>query len=367
MEHRRESALRAATRRPRGSALGAATRRLHGTVLRAAEALGSRDWVGLVLLGLLGAVCFLGPMLGLLNDYQQLLFMYAGINVILCVSLNLVNGYMGEFSIGHAGFMAVGAYASSLLTVRALPEGGAWLCPIAVVAGGAAAAIAGLVIAIPSFRTRGDYLAIVTLAFTMIVKSALENLEWVGGGRGLAGMRKLTTLPWVFVWTLLAVATVRNLVHSRFGRAILAIREDELAGLLSGIETRRVKLIAFTASAFLAGTAGALYAHLVLFITPRGFDLLKSTDVLIMVYLGGIGSILGSILGAVAYTGLLELLRPLGVWRMVCLPLLLVLLMVFRPRGILGLRELPWLVPRRDRDATRRRAARAGGGREGPE
>jgi branched-chain amino acid transport system permease protein len=347
-------------------ALWVAKQRLHRSILRAAATLGPRDWIGLVLLGLLAAVCLLGSPLGLLNDYQQLLFMYAGINVILCVSLNLVNGYMGEFSIGHAGFMAVGAYASSLLTVRALPEGGAWLLPIAVMTGGTFAAIAGLVIAVPSFRTRGDYLAIVTLAFTMIVKSAFENLEWVGGGRGLAGMRKLTTLPWVFAWTVLAVAAVRNLVYSRFGRAILAIREDELAGLLSGIETRRAKLIAFTVSAFLAGTAGALYAHLVLFITPRGFDLLKSTDVLIMVYLGGIGSILGSILGATAYTVLLEWLRPLGVWRMVCLPLLLVFLMVFRPHGILGLRELPWLVPRRDRDATRQRGFPAGRERGGP-
>lgn len=338
------------------------TERIRLPLLRAGDRLAGQRWLGLVSLGVLAALCFLGGPLGLLDDYQQLLFMYAGINVILCVSLNLVNGYMGEFSIGHAGFMAVGAYASSLLSVRALPDGGAWLGPVAVLAGGVAAAIAGLVIAVPSFRTRGDYLAIVTLAFTMIVKSGLENLEWVGGGRGLAGMRKLTTLPWVFAWTVLAVASVRNLVYSRFGRAILAIREDELAGLLSGVETRRVKLLAFTVSAFLAGTAGALYAHLVLFITPRGFDLLKSTDVLIMVYLGGIGSILGSILGATAYTVLLELLRPLGVWRMVCLPLLLVLLMIFRPHGILGMRELPWLVPRRDLDVLRRRGA--AGGRE---
>jgi branched-chain amino acid transport system permease protein len=345
-----------------GPALRRTIGRLHSLATRAGETLYPRSWIGLVLFGLLAALCIFGSPLGLLNEYQQLLFMYAGINVILCVSLNLVNGYMGEFSIGHAGFMAVGAYASSLLTVRALPEGGVWLLPVAVIVGGLAAAVAGLVIAVPSFRTRGDYLAIVTLAFTMIVKSALENLEWVGGGRGLSGMRKLTTLPWVFAWTVLAVAAVRNLVYSRFGRAILSIREDELAGLLSGVETRRVKLIAFTASAFLAGTAGALYAHLVLFITPRGFDLLKSTDVLIMVYLGGIGSILGSILGATAYTILLEWLRPLGVWRMVCLPFLLVLLMIFRPQGILGLRELPWLVPRRDREVLRRRGSM--GGRE---
>jgi len=320
------------------------------TLRPALDALGERRWIGLVLLAAGAVFAFLLPSLGLVNEYLLLLLMYCGINVILSVSLNLVNGYMGEFSIGHAGFMAVGAYTASLLTVRAFPSAaGPFIFPLALAAGGVAAAIAGFIIAIPSFRTRGDYLAIVTLAFTMIVKSALENIEAVGGPRGLAGMQKLTTLPWVFVWTVLTVAVIRNLVYSRFGRAILAIREDELAGLLMGVETRRVKLLAFTVSAFFAGVAGGLFAHVVLYITPRGFDLLKSTDVLIMVYLGGIGSIAGSILGAVVYTGLLEILRPLGVWRMVLVPLLLVLLMIFRPRGFLGLRELPWLVPKRDR------------------
>ncbi len=327
-----------------------------GSLLGAARSLLARRSAGWLLLGLLALFAGLAGPLRLVNDYLQLMLVYVGINIILALSLNLVNGYMGEFSIGHAGFMAVGAYAASLLTVRVFPaEAGPLLFPLAVVGGGVAAAVAGLVIAIPSFRTRGDYLAIVTLAFTMIVKSVLENIEPLGAASGMTGMRKLTTLPWVFIWVILAVAAIRNLVYSRYGRAILAIREDELAGSLMGVDTRRVKLIAFTVSSFFAGVAGALLAHFMLFIQPRGFDLVKSTDVLIMVYLGGIGSITGSILGATAYTLLLEWLRPLGAWRMVLMPLLLVLLMIFRPLGLFGLRELPWFVPGRDLRVLRRR------------
>jgi len=223
-----------------------------------------------------------------------------------------------------------------------------------VAAGGLAAAVTGLLVAFPSFKTRGDYLAIVTLAFGMIVKSAIENIDALGGPRGFLGMERLTTLPWVFFWTALSILAIRNLVYSRFGRGILSIREDEIAAELSTVDTRRVKMLAFVVSSFFAGVAGALFAHLLQFINPRVFDIIKSTDILIMVYLGGIGSLGGSIIGAVVYTVLLELLRPLGVWRMVLMPLVLVLLMIYRPRGIMGLREFSWFVPRTDLDARRR-------------
>jgi branched-chain amino acid transport system permease protein len=290
------------------------------------------------------------PRFGLVNAYIQLVLMYVGINIILCVSLNLVNGYMGEFSVGHAGFMAVGAYVSSVLTVNAIPEELApWLFPATVAAGGAGAALVGLLVAVPSFRTRGDYLAIVTLAFNMIVKSVLENIDAVGGPRGVLGIPRLTTMPWVFAWTVASIWIVRNLVYSNIGRGILAIREDEVAGELLSVDTRRVKLLAFTVSSFLAGAGGALFAHLLQFINPRMFDIIRSTDILIMVYLGGIGSIAGSILGATVYTALLEVLRPLGIWRMVLMPLVLVFLMLYRRRGILGLREYSRFVPARER------------------
>jgi branched-chain amino acid transport system permease protein len=286
------------------------------------------------------------PAFNLLDLYVQLVLIYVGINIILTVSLNLVNGYMGEFSVGHAGFMAVGAYVASILTVKLFPESAqAFLFPVAVLAGGAVAGLLGLIVALPSFKTRGDYLAIVTLAFLMIVKSVIENIDAIGGPRGFLGMEKLTSLPWTYVWTVLALWMIRNLVYSRFGRGVQAIREDEIATELMSVNTRQVKLQAFIISSFFAGIAGGLFAHVLQFINPRTFDITKSTDILVMVYLGGIGSIAGSIVGASVYTILLELLRPLGVWRMVFMPLVLVLLMLYRPRGIMGLREFRWFVP----------------------
>jgi branched-chain amino acid transport system permease protein len=324
------------------------------------------------------ALSFAIPAYGLVNKYQQMILMYVGINIVLAASLNLVNGYMGEFSLGSAGFMAVGAYTASIVTVRLLPpELVGWGFPLAVLAGGLMAALLGLLVAFPSFKTRGDYLALVTLAFLMIVKSAIENLDVIGGPRGFLGMKRLTTLPWVYAWTALTLLAIRNFVYSRFGRGVLAVREDEIAAELMGVDTRRAKFLAFTLSAFFSGVAGGLFAHLLQFISPRVFDIIKSTDVLIMVYLGGIASIAGSVIGATLYTVLLEALRPsavawalgwlppalfeplnrhviahLNVWRMVVMPLLLVLVMIYRPRGIMGLRELRWLVPRRDREAS---------------
>jgi branched-chain amino acid transport system permease protein len=282
----------------------------------------------------------------ILDLYLQLILIYVGINIILTVSLNLINGYMGEFSIGHAGFMAIGAYIASLLTVNIFPTSAInFLFPIAVLAGGLGAALIGLLVAVPSFKTRGDYLAIVTLAFGMIVKSGIENIEVIGGPRGFLGMAKLTTLPWVFFWTVLSVWIIRNLVYSNFGRGGLSIREDEIASDLMSVNTQQVKIIAFVVSSFFAGIAGGLFAHALQYINPRMFDILKSTDILIMVYLGGIASIAGSIIGAVIYTILLEVLRPLGIWRMVFMPLMLVLLMIYRPRGIMGMREARLFVP----------------------
>lgn len=291
----------------------------------------------------------------LINAYILMVMMYVGINIILTASLNLINGYMGEFSVGHAGFMAVGAYVSSILTVRAFPAQYAqWFFPLALIAGGMGAGLVGMIVAIPSFKTRGDYLAIVTLAFNMIVKSAIENIDAIGGPRGFLGMHRLTTLPWIFIWTVLTLWIIRNFIYSNYGRGVLSIREDEVASELMGVHTRRVKVLTFVISSFFAGVAGGLFAHLLQFINPNSFNILRSTDILIMVYLGGIGSIVGSILGATIFTVLLEILRPLQVWRMVIMPLVLVFLMIFRPRGIMGLRELRLFVPEQYRKAVAR-------------
>jgi branched-chain amino acid transport system permease protein len=297
------------------------------------------------------------PRMGIINPYIDLVLKYIGINIILTVSLNLVNGYMGEFSVGHAGFMAIGAYASSLLTVWLFPrELGPFLFPVALLAGGVAAGIAGLGIAFPSFRTRGDYLAIVTLAFNMIIKSVLENVDAIGGPRGFMGMEKLTSLWWVYLVVILMVFLARNYVFSNFGRGVLSIREDEIASGLVSVNTRQVKVLTFVFSAFLAGVAGGLFAHELQFINPRSFTILKSTDMLVMVYLGGIGSLGGSILGATVFTvvmeGLRSVLQQIGIsqeWRLVVAPLMLILLMIFRPYGIMGLREWRFLIPREER------------------
>ncbi len=308
----------------------------------------SRITLVLVLLGF--ALCIFIERSGLLSAYILQISMYVGINIILTLSLNLVNGYMGEFSVGHAGFMAIGAYVSSIITVRVFHnQMGPLVFPLAVIVAGIVAAATSFVVAFPSFRTRGDYLAIVTLAFNMIVKSVLENIDALGGPRGFMGMNRLTNLANVYAWCLITIYVVRNFVYSNFGRAVLSIREDEVASNLVSVNTRQMKIMVFLIASFFAGVAGGLFAHVMQFINPRSFAIQKSTDILVMVYLGGIGSIFGSVLGATVYTVLLELLRPLGVWRWVVGPIMLVVLMICRPTGIMGLKELSGLIPREER------------------
>jgi len=305
----------------------------------------------LVVAGLLFAL--LADYRPILNGYIQFVLITIGINIILCASLNLVNGYMGEFSVGHAGFMSLGAYASAVFTTKWMPDNAVAFFPSVVFAGLVAACV-GFLLALLSFKTRGDYLAIITLAFLMIVKSAFENIPYVGGPRGLLGIDKSTTLAWTFFWVVVTLWVIRNLVYSKFGRAITAIREDEIAANAMGVRTREAKIIAFVVSSFFGGVAGALFAHQLQFINPSTFDIVKSTEILVMVYLGGIASLGGSILGAVIFTVLSQVLQPLGTWRMVILPLLLVLLMLFRPRGIMGMKELTWFLPKNELDPTRK-------------
>ena len=306
---------------------------------------------------------------GLLDAYYQLVVMFIGVNIILSASLNLINGYMGEFSCGHAGFMAVGAYVSSVLSVwlftrdgklgAALlsPDLAVYLFPAILLAGTVAAGLAGLLVAIPSFRTRGDYLAIITLAVNYIVKSIIENTEAVGGARGFMGMKKVVDamtevadLPWMMIWvmigTVFTLLVIRRFVSSTYGKGIVAIRDDEIAAELMSVNTRRLKMVAFMLSSGLAGLAGGLFAHILGYINPGSFTIMKSTECLVMVYLGGMGSLSGSVLSAVGFTLLLELLRPLELIKWVVVPFMLILLMLFRPEGLMGSRELSDLFPR---------------------
>ena len=244
--------------------------------------------------------------------------------------------------------MAVGAYGASFFSLSVFP-GNALFFPLSLLAGGFAASLVGLLIAIPAFKARDDYLAIITLALIMIVKSVFENLPWFGGPQGYSGIPKYSNLSWIYAITVLSVVVVRNLVYSNFGRGIVAVRDDEVAAELVSVHTKQTKILAFVISSFFAGIAGGLFAHLIQFINPRTFSIIKSTDILLMLYLGGSGTIAGSILGASIWTILLEALRFLGIWRFVVAPLALILLMIYRPLGIMGGRELRLLVPREEK------------------
>jgi branched-chain amino acid transport system permease protein len=319
-----------------------------------------------MLLGVLTIVAFRGDWI---NAYVQIVIMFIGINIILSSSLNLINGYMGEFSCGHAGFMAVGAYIASVLNVWLFASdrvfgppvfsstGAILLFPATLLAGGIGAALVGLLVAVPSFRTRGDYLAIITLAVNYIIKSSIENIQAIGGARGFMGMRKVINamadvldLPWVMIWifvfTAVSIWVIHRFVNSTYGKGIMAIRDDEIASEIMSVNTHRMKLIAFMLSSGLAGIAGGLFAHILGYVNPGSFTIMKSTEIMVMVYLGGMGSLTGSVLSAVTLTILLEMLRPLQVLKWVLIPLLLILLMLFRPEGIMGHRELTDVFPK---------------------
>lgn len=306
---------------------------------------------------------------GALSQYMLTFLCSMGIYIILSASLNLVNGYMGEFSCGHAGFMAVGAYASSIAGVFLfVPDpvfGQPWLpmplaplaFPLILAVGFIAAALAGLVVAIPSFKTRGDYLAVITLAAGYIVKSAIENVEAVGGPRGFMGMAKivqgmdsLAGIPWMLIWIFLGVTftiwILRRFVYSTYGKGVMAIHQDEVAAEIMSVDTNKMKLIAFMLSSGLAGLAGGLYAYLISFVNPASFTILRSTECLVMVYLGGMGSLTGSVLSAIVFAIMLEFLKPLEQLKWVAIPLMLILLMQFRPEGIMGNREISDVFPK---------------------
>jgi branched-chain amino acid transport system permease protein len=279
-----------------------------------------------------------------LNAYYLQIVVYIGINVILAVSLNLINGFTGQFSLGHAGFLAIGAYVSAAFTLYVWSGGGPALALLAaLVAGGGAAALAGLVVGIPTLRLRGDYLAIATLGFGEIIRVVILNTDAVGGARGLGGIPVYATFASVYAGAVLCVVSIWRMVYSQRGTAFLAIREDEVAAAAMGIDTTRYKIIAFTVGAFWAGVAGGLLAHFVGYIHTNSFTFLRSVEIVAMVVLGGLGSITGSILSAAILTLLPELLRFGAEYRMVIYSLLLIGLMLVRPSGLMGGTEfLQW-------------------------
>lgn len=302
----------------------------------------------LIHLGLLYAIFFIWSSM---SAYRLLTLKLTLIAIIVTLSLNVINGYMGEFSCSHPGFMALGAYGSSVFTVFFFvndrlfgpPHLPAFLAPfmfpIALIFGGLLASLGALTIAIPSFRTRGDYLAIISLAFMFIVKSMIENLEFVGGPRGLSSQPDLANLPTIFIWTILCIWVINNFVRSILGKALNAVRDNEIAADAMTVNTRRTKITAFLFGAFWAGVAGGLYAHVLRYVNPSTFGIQKLAEVLAMVYFGGLNSVYGSIVGAVSLSMLGEALRPLEILKWIIIPLILILVMIFRPTGLIAFKE----------------------------
>ena len=297
---------------------------------------------------------------GHINSYYLQVIISIGINITLAVSLNLINGYTGQFSLGHAGFMAVGAYASAYLstaqgaTILKLLGGTnafsvAVLFVLALLLGGLLAAVAGLIVGVPSLRLRGDYLAIVTLGFGQIIVVLIQNADFLGAARGYGGIPGYTTLFWTFAVAALTIYTVVSLIDSTYGRGFLTVRDDEIAAEAMGINTTRYKVVAFVLGAFMAGVAGGLYAHSYTYINPSAFDFQLSIQIVIMVILGGMGSTAGVTFAAILLTVLLEYLRTVADYqflpqfvreiaknRMIIFSLALIALMLLRPQGLFG-------------------------------
>ncbi|WP_286230213.1 branched-chain amino acid ABC transporter permease [Neobacillus mesonae] len=271
---------------------------------------------------------------GTLNSFYVNTLFSIGINIILAVSLHLIIGITGQFSIGHAGFLAVGAYMSAIITMKlALPF------PVAILAAGVAAAVAGLMIGIPTLRLRGDYLAIATLGFGEIMRIVFLNIDYVGGASGMT-VTHLTTWPWLIACVLITIIVIVNFTNSTHGRACLSIRENEIAADAMGINTTYYKVMAFVIGAFFAGVAGALHAHNFYIIQPGNFGFLKSFDILILVVIGGLGSMSGSVIAAILLTIISTYLSNYPELRMVIYSLVLVVMMLFRPQGLMGTKEI---------------------------
>jgi len=298
-----------------------------------------------------------------IDDYQARLFAFIGINIILATSLNLINGFTGQFSIGHAGFMAVGAYASAFFTVTygksieaslgfmGETVAASLVLLIAIVIGAIVAALMGLIVGIPSLRLKGDYLAIVTLGFAEIIRIVILNIDAVGGATGYQ-VPGYANFLWIGIFALITVVVIRNIVRSDTGRALISIREDELAAEAMGVNTTRYKVTSFVIGSSFAGVAGVLFAHYNKFLSTNDFQFIKSFEIIIMIVIGGMGSMTGAVLGAIIVTLLPELLRQLpdiqigstvfkfADLRLVIFALILILTMILRPQGILGTSEI---------------------------
>jgi len=313
------------------------------------------------LVALLAAFICCQSLMGALSSqrafqYYSRIYFLIEINILLTVSLALINGYAGQFSIGHAGFMAIGAYTSVLMTT-VLPRMSA--APVAgtvaghalflgsLCAAGFAAGIVGFIIGFPSLRLKGDYLAIVTLAASEVIRALLRLSDFLGGPRGVPGIPKYANALYMGVVFCGCLWLMRNYVYSHFGRACVAVRDNEIAAASMGINTTFQKVSAFVLGAVVAGVSGGMYAHMSHYINPDNFNILKSLELLIFLYVGGFRTLAGGMVGAALFTLVPEAIRfaNLESWRMVLYPLLLIGIMRFKQDGIMGSREFGFLVP----------------------
>ena len=287
----------------------------------------------LIVLGLMNA--------GVINDYVFSIIVTICVNIILASSLNLVTGFTGQFSLGHAGFMAVGAYTCALICINLGPIVGevpAFL--IGMFAGALAAAVIGTLVGLPTLRLRGDYLAIATLGMAEIIRVVMLNLHITNGAAGLSGIPQVVDWNWVFLFTALTLVVLWNYIRSSQGRRAIAVREDEIAAEAIGVNTTAAKVQAFTIGAFFAGIGGGLYASYFFLIKPDQFGFLKSIDILVIVVLGGLGSLSGTVIAAILLAIVSTVLAEFSDVRMIIYSLVLVLIMIFRPGGLMGSREI---------------------------
>ena len=294
-----------------------------------------RDLAGLAACIALYALFMLLMETEVIGAFWQLNIVLICINIVLAVSLNLITGFTGQFSIGHAGFMAVGAYMSAVFTVKlGLPFAAG------ILAGAAGAAILGFAIGLPTLRLKGDYLAIATLGLGEIIRITILNIPYVGGASGLMGIPRYTTFTWAFFAMVITIFFIKNFVNSSHGRACISIRENEIAAEAMGVDTTKYKVVAFTIGAAFAGVAGGLFSHYFYIAHPASFTFMKSFDILTMVVLGGMGSITGSITAAILLTFISAALASYPEWRMVIYSLMLIVLMIYRPQGLFGNKEI---------------------------
>ncbi len=275
--------------------------------------------------------------MGIINSFHEITVAMVCINIILAVSLNLVVGFTGQLSLGHAGFMSIGAYTCAIINMNLDSTFGFLL---GILAGALLASLVGVVIGIPTLRLKGDYLAIATLGMAEIIRVIFLNLEITNGAAGLNGIPRYTNWLWLFFFTVATVILINNFINSSHGRACISIREDEIAAEAMGINTTMYKVLAFAIGAFFAGIAGALYSSYFYFIKPDLFGFLKSIDILVIVVLGGLGSVTGSVVAGILIAVLTTLLQAFTEVRMIIYALLLVLIMIFRPQGLMGSKEI---------------------------